>query len=244
MRGFLAGGCAAMLLGLSIAAQADMTITQVQTTQAIKDGKADGDPKMQTSTLWIAADKVRMDGESESVLLKIAQDSIYLIDNKKKTYTGISQSQIAGASGQSQEMPAGMPEAMANMMKMEVTIEPTTETKVINKWNCTKHVQTMKMMGTVTTSELWATTDIKVDQAIVKKISSSLLLKVQSMKNLAAQMQKEYAKIKGFVVYSVSTSSAGGKENRSTMEVREVKESVAPAGTYEVPAKYKLKPWE
>jgi len=81
MRGFLAGGCAAMLLGLSIAAQADMTITQVQTTQAIKDGKADGDPKMQTSTLWIAADKVRMDGESESVLLKIAQDSIYLIDN-------------------------------------------------------------------------------------------------------------------------------------------------------------------
>jgi hypothetical protein len=244
MRGFLARGCAVLLFGTSIAAQADMNMTQVQTTQAIKDGKADGDPKMQTSTLWVAADKVRMDGESESVLLKIAQDSIYLIDNKKKTYTGISQSQIAGVSGQSQEMPAGMPEMMANMMKMEVTIEATPEKKTINGWNCTKYLQTVKMMGTETTSELWATTDVKVDAAMANKLGSSLLLKSPAMKNLATQMQKEYGKIKGFVVYSVSTSTAGGKETRTTTEIREVKESAAPAGTYEVPAKYKLKPWE
>jgi hypothetical protein len=244
MRGFLVGRCAVLLFGISIAAQADMTMTQVQTTQAMNNGKADGDPKIQTSTRWIAADKMRMDGEDESVLLKVAQDSVYLIDNKKKTYTGISQSQIASAAGQSQEMPDGMPAMMADMMKMEVTIEPTTETKVINKWNCTKYIQTMKMMGTTTASELWATTDVKVDPAMVKKFSSSLLLKAQSMKKLAAQMQKEYGKVKGFVVYSVSTSTVMGKESRSTMEVREVKESAAPAGTYEVPAKYKLKPLE
>jgi hypothetical protein len=237
--------CAGLLLGISLAAQADMTMTQVHTTQAMKAGKADGDPKTQTSTLWMAADKLRMDGENESVLLKGGKDSVYLIDNKKKTYTGISLSQIANPSGQSQEMPPEVAAMMGNMMKMEVTIEPTTETKTINTWNCTKYLQTMKMMGTTTTSELWATTDVKVDPGMFTKFSTSVFLKNQSMKNLAAQMQKEYAKIKGFVVYSVSTSTAGGKETRTTSEIREVKESVAPAaGTYEVPAKYKLKPWE
>jgi hypothetical protein len=241
---FFIGQCAVLLLGVTIAAQADMTMTQTQTTQAMKNGKADGDPKTQASTLWVAADKLRMDGENESVLLKADKDSVYLIDNKKKTYTGISLSQIANPSGQSQEMPAGMPAMMANMMKMEVTIEATSEEKTINGWNCIKYLQTVKMMGTATTSELWATTDIKVDPAMANKLSSSLLLKSPAMKNLAVQMQKEYGKIKGFVVYSVATSTAGGKETRSTSEIREVKESVAPAGAYEVPAKYKFKPWQ
>jgi hypothetical protein len=238
------GPCAVLLFGVAIAAQADMTMTQVQTTQAMKNGKADGDPKTQSSILWIAADKIRMDGQNESVLLKGDKDSVYLIDNKKKTYTGISLSQVANPTGQSQEMPAGMPAMMADMMKMEVTIEVTSEKKAINGWNCTKYLQTVKMMGTETTTELWATPDIKVDPAMANKLSSSLLLKSPAMKNLAAQMQKEYGKIKGFVVYSVATSAVGGKETRTTSEIREVKESAAPAGTYEVPAKYSLKPWK
>jgi hypothetical protein len=238
------GPCAVLLFGVAIAAQADMTMTQTQTTQAMKNGKADGAPKTQSSTLWVAADKIRMDGENESVLLKADKDSVYLIDNKKKTYTGISLSQIADPSGQSQEMPAGMPAMMADMMKMEVTIEATSDKKTINGWNCTKYLQTVKMMGTATTSELWTTTDVKVDPAMTNKLSSSLLLKSPAMKNLAAQMQKEYGKLKGFVVYSVATSAAGGKETRTTSEIREVKESAAPAGTYEVPAKYSLKPWK
>lgn len=244
MNKFFAGRIAVLLLGVTIAAQADMTMTQVQTTQAMKNGKADGNPKTQASTLWIAADKMRMDGETESVLLMAGKDSVYLIDNKKKTFTGISLTQIANPSGQSQEMPPEMAAMMANMMKMEVTIEPTTETKTINTWNCTKYLQTVKMMGTTTTSELWATMDLKVDPAMVKKYFSSFYLMNKSMKNMAAQMQKEYEKVKGFVVYTVSTSAVNGKESRTTSELREMKESAAPAGTYEIPAKYKLKPWQ
>jgi hypothetical protein len=233
---------AMLLLGVAVAAQADMTMTQVQTTQAMNNGKADGSPKTQTSTLWIAADKMRMDGENESVLLTAGKDSMYLIDNKKKSYTGISLSHIVDPSGQGQEMPPEMAAMMANMMKMEVTIEPTTETKTINTWKCTKYLQTVKMMGMTTTSELWATTDLKVDPAMARKFVSSSYLMNKSMKNMAAQMQKEYEKVKGFVVYTVSTSAVNGKESRTTSEVREMKESVAPAGTYEVPAKYKSKP--
>jgi predicted hydrolase (HD superfamily) len=100
-------------------------------------------------------------------------------------------------------------------------------------------------MGTTTTSELWATEDVKVDPGIVRKFMASLFLKQQSTKDLAAQLLKEYEKIKGFVVYSVATSTIMGKETRSTSEVREVKESAtAPAGTYEVPAKYTMKKWK
>jgi hypothetical protein len=141
-------------------------------------------------------------------------------------------------------MPAGMPGMFANMMKMEVTIEPTAETKTINKWSCTKYLQTMKMMGTSTTSEMWATEAVKVDPAIIKKFMASFFLKAQSTKDLAAQLMKEYEKIKGFVVYSVTTSTIMGKETRSTSEVREVKAAAAPSGMYEVPATYTIKKWK
>jgi len=242
MNKFLIGSLAAALWLCCIGpAQADITLTQVRTTESMKDGKVDGAPKSETSTLWIAADKMRMEGETESVLLLAAKDSLYLIDNKKKSYTGISLSQVATAAGNTDDMPAGMPAAMANMMKMEVTIEPTTETKTINGWNCTKYLQTLKMMGTETVSELWATTDVAIDPALVKAFFSSFYLKNKSMKNLAAQMQKEYGKIKGFVVYSVSTSNVMGKESRTTSEMKGMKESAAPAGVYDVPAKYKQK---
>lgn len=244
MRGNFAGRCAVLLIGIALTASADMTMTQIQTTQPMKKGKADGDPKTRTGTLWIAADKMRMDGENGSVLLKTGKDSLYLIDNKKKTYTGISMSQIADPSPKNEEMPPEVAAMMGNMMKMEVTIEPTNETKTINTWNCTKYLQTMKMMGTVTTSELWATTDIKVDPGMFKKFSASLFLNNPSMKKMAAQIQKEYEKINGFVVYSAGTSTVMGKETRTTSEIRDMKESDAPAGIYEVPANYKQKPWK
>jgi len=73
----------------------------------MKNGKADGDPKTQVSTMWMAADKIRMNGENESVLLKADKDSVYLIDNKKKTYTGISLSQIAEPSARVRKCPPG-----------------------------------------------------------------------------------------------------------------------------------------
>lgn len=245
MKSFITGRIAIILLGACVASQADMTMTQVRTTETLKDGKVDGKPKTETGIIWIAADKMRMDGEAESVLLKAAKDSLYMMDNKKKTYTAICLSQIAGAAqAKSAEMPPEMQAMMADMMKMEVTIEPVAETKTINGWKCDKYLQTIKIMGTTTTSELWATADVKVDPALMRNFLSSFYLKNQSLKDMAVQMQKAYEKINGFVVYSVSTSTVMGNQSRLTSEMREVKESVAPPGIYDVPAKYKMRQWE
>jgi hypothetical protein len=241
---FFLGRIAALLLCGFIASQADITMTQVTTTESMKNGTADGTPNTEVSTLWIAADKMRMDKINESMLLMAAKDSLYLIDNEKKSYTGISLAQIADTSAKSQEMPAEMAAMMANMMKMKVTIQPTSETKTINGWKCTKYLQTMDMMGVKSASELWATTDIKVDPVMIEKFVSSMYLKSKSMKGLAAQMQKEYGKIKGYVVYSVSTSTVMGSESRTTTEVRQMKQATAPAGTFDLPAKFKQKKWE
>jgi hypothetical protein len=235
---------AAFLLCGFIATQADITMTQVTTTESMKNGKADGTPNTEVSTLWISADKMRMDKIDESMLLMAAKDSLYLIDNKKKSYTGISLSQITDESVQGQEMPAEMAAMMAKMMKMKVSIKPATETKTINGWKCTKYLQTMDIMGATTASELWATTEIKVDPVMVEKFVSAMYLKSKSMKGLAAQIQKEYGKIKGYVVYSVTTSTVMGSENRTTSEVRQMKQAAPPAGTYDLPAKFKQKKWE
>lgn len=239
-----AGRCAILLLSMPLTAFADLTITQVQTTQSLKKGQPDGAPTIKTSTIWISPDKLCMLGADESTLLLAAKDSLYQINTSKKTYTGMSFSQLTSSPTQENATPPEVAALMGNMMKMEITIQPTTETKQINTWNCKKYLQTLTMMGTTTTSELWATEDVKIDPTLFKKFNASFFLRSQSTKDLAVQMQKECEKIKGYVVYSVSTSSIMGKESKSTMEVKEIKESAAPAGTYEIPAKFKAKKWE
>ena len=99
-------------------------------------------------------------------------------------------------------------------------------------------------MGTSTTSELWATEDVKVNPEMFRKLYSSMYLKQASMKEFASKMAAEYEKVKGFVVYTVTNTSIMGNEMKTISEVQEVKESASPAGIYDVPAKYKVKKWE
>lgn len=43
------------------------------------------------------------------------------------------------------------------MMKPTVMVTETGETQKIKEWTCRKYIMTMKMMGTTSTSEIWAT---------------------------------------------------------------------------------------
>jgi len=136
-----------------------------------------------------------------------------------------------------------LPEFMKNMMKMKATVQPTTETKKIKNWDAKKYLQTIEMAMGKTTSEIWATEDIKINKDLYLKFSTALFAMQPGMKDMIDDMMKEMQKIKGFQVLSSSVSDMMGTQIKSTVELQEIREDNPPAGTYDIPAGYKQKKW-
>jgi hypothetical protein len=97
------------------------------------------------------------------------------------------------------------------------------------------------MMGITTNTELWATEEIALDKKLLDKFFASQFMTKPGMGDFAGKMQKEAEKIKGCVVYSKSVTISGNKKTETIDEVTEIKEQAAPAETWVVPAKYKMK---
>ncbi len=227
---------------MSTIATADIFMKQQTTTVSGKKEKT----TTEETTVWIAEDKMVSQGTESTMIVRLDKDVAWAIDTKKKTYVEIPLSTLIPTDGsnEQQEAAAALPGMFANMLKMKVTVEPTTETKQIRDWNCTKYNQTVEMTGGKTTSEMWVTEDIKISQDLVKKFSAAFMAQNPGLKQLGAEMMREAEKIKGYVVYTSSQSKMMGQESRSTMEVVEMKEDTAPEGIYEVPAKFKKKKYE
>jgi hypothetical protein len=133
---------------------------------------------------------------------------------------------------------------LGSLFKVEVTVEPTNETRKIGAWNCTRFVQTLKMAGSTTVSDRWATEDLKIDKNLLVKLRASQFMQQAAMKDMITKLLKESEKINGFVVYTKSNTTYGNNRNETTGEVIEAKEGTPPADAYEVPAKFKLKKME
>ena len=238
----IAAAIAGLMAAFCVSAvYADLSMIQKQTMVTSKNGKVT-DTKIDTATFWIGSDRLRMEGKKGAVLLRLDKNVINMIDNEKKSYQEIPMSALAGASDKSADKnPASA--MMGNLFKMEITVSPTQETKKIGTWNCARFNETIKMMGATTEAELWTTEDVKVSQEIFKKFYSSMFLKNPSTKDMAAKLMKEYEKIKGFIVFSKSVTKVAGKDILTTLEIVNVKDGVAPANSYDVPANFKQKKW-
>ena len=128
-----------------------------------------------------------------------------------------------------------MLEQMAPMLKMEIAVKPTGETKKIRDWSAKKYdVTTTGAMGT-TTIVIWATRDLKLDMSAYKDMMSHL----EALNPGAADLAKELAKIEGVEVLKDMTTSTMGVNIGSREELVSVEDKPAPAGHYELPAGYK-----
>ena len=93
----------------------------------------------------------------------------------------------------------------------------------------------MKIMGTTSTSEIWATEDIKINYDLYMTLALSIMPKTPGLDKMVEEMKK----IKGLTVLNTSSTSVMGSEVKSIQELLEVSEKSAPAGTYVVPSGYK-----
>ncbi len=224
---------------------ADNFIKQVVHTDAVEMMGQTQPARDDTSSVWLTDGKSCMiDPEGKSYIYHVADNMFYMVDHSKKTYsqleTDFSKSvdeAVGEAEGGGKSEQAEMMKAMAEQMKasMKVTVTPTEETKTFGDWNATKYIMEMSMPMGKTTTEMWSTEDMKIDYDAFKSVANGAMAMMPGYEKVLAEMQK----VKGIPVYSVTEMSMMGAAMKSTMEVIELSDADAPAGTFDVPEGYK-----
>lgn len=192
--------------------------------------------------IWISESGFRSDNPEKSMIFNSKKNAMIILDHSRKVYVEMplgkdSFSEIGGH--ENSEDAAAFQNMMQGMMKMNVSVQPTSEKKKIHDWPCQKYLMTIEMAMGKFQTEIWATEALKIDPALYQQFSSSMFSAMPGMQQASAEIQKEMQKIKGVQVMSISSNQIMGQTVRSTTELLEFKEGQEPANLLEIPAGYK-----
>ncbi len=229
--------------GLSVA-RGDAYLKQIRSTAATQVMGQEVPASADTTELWFAEKSARMDsGDDTTVILKADKNVVYMLDHKDHTYVEIPLDQAGlmsaltpeGASEEDAQAAEMMKSMVASMMaNTQVTVTPTEERKKIRDWNTRKYLLEIKMpMGTAS-SEVWASTDVKIDVGLFQKLNMAMSGMMADMEKMTKEMQK----IEGMEVYSSTVMDMMGNKVKSTSELIEYGQKSVPAGGYDLPQGY------
>jgi hypothetical protein len=225
---------------------ADIFMKQKQHTDSFQMMGQTQPAKDEIRSIWIAADRIRSDGQNESIIIRLDKNIMYMVNHGQKTYSempmnfgkimeGMMDSEAdKGEQEQMQKM-------MQQMMKMSITVTPTSESKKISSWSCKKYLQSLQTAMGQINSEVWASEDIHMDPELYAKFSSAMLSSQPGMQQNMAELVKEMKKIKGVAVLTTTTMNIMNNTVKSSTELLEYKNGTAPSGSFEVPAGYSKK---
>ena len=222
-------------------AAADHFIKQVVHSDAVEMMGQTQPASDDTTSVWVSEGKSCMiDAEGKSYIYHAADNMFYMVDPSKKTYSQMKadfSGAVDDAVGEDNTEEAEKMKAMANQMmgSMKVTVTPTEETKTIGDWQATKYVMEISMPMGKTATEIWSTEDVEIDYEAFKSVANGSMAIMPGYDKILEEMQK----IKGIPVYSVTEMSMMGATMKSTMEVIDLSDADAPAGTFDVPEGYK-----
>ncbi len=237
------------MLALPGPALADIYLKYRQRTDAFEMMGQKQPAKESVRETWIAKDMIRTDEEGQTMIMRIDEQQIYLIDNQAKTYAAFPmdmEEMAKQAIEEDQEMSAeekeeakdfveGMMEEMADF---NIIVKDTGETKKIGAWNCRKYIQTTSTNMGPSETELWATQDIELDYDLLHRMAAASMMMMPGGRESMGDFVKEMKKIKGVTVYSVSTASMMDAQVRTTQELLDYADKEAGEGFYTVPKSY------
>lgn len=179
------------------------------------------------SRTWVGDGKIAIvdEGAGSSVIFRADRSRMYVLDPKEKTYY---------ESGLPFRFPPEV-NKMMEMMKPEVTVTPTSESKVVNGFKTTLTKVNLKMMGQEIAMDYWISKDVGVSKEQVRSFTEAMFAGNPMLGELGAKMSA----IDGYPVRVDSRISAMGSTFGSWQEVQKVESKHAPAGTYEVPDGYR-----
>ena len=189
-------------------------------------------PTDEEHVTWIGDKKLRMDQGSSSTIVQIEAGKMVLIDHDDKTYTEVDLPVDLASL-----MPPGMAEQMMAMLKFDVTVTASDETKKVGEWNTKRYDLKMTSAMMSLDTVIWASTETPVDTAAFFDLFSVVMSLQPGMDSMMEQMRQ----IDGYVVSQEGTMSMtfmGETTVGSSDVVTSIEKVDAPAGTYEPPAGY------
>ena len=225
------------LLALAVPVQADTFVKQVDNTDAVEMMGQKQPARSDTSTAWYTEDKACMiSARGNAVVYRADKGVMYMIDHNKKTYAEVPLTWLSDAVEEAKEDPEtsqGMG-AMGGMMKFEVKVTPTEETKKVRDWEATKYIVEVDMGVGKMTTNTWATSEVDIDGSAFTAMNSAQMAIFEDF----GEGMEEMEKIEGVPVLSNTEMMMMGTSMTSNYEVIELEEKEAPEGIYEIPEGY------
>lgn len=226
------------LLGLAIAllvaapSTADQVLTIAHHTDELSMMGQTTPAQDVTHTYWFADDATRQNMGDTSVIMRLQEKKLYLLNHGEKSYAEldlpIDFQKLVGP-----EM-APMMEQMSKMMSATVEVTPTDRKGEFAGYSCTYSKVEISMAMAQMSSDQCYSQDLPIDlsryQALAKA-QAEMLPNQGWMKELAEKLQ-------GFPVRTETTATVMGTETKSWQELQSIEERDAPTGHYEPPAEY------
>jgi hypothetical protein len=230
--------CFALAVAVSGVAAADLKITQKTHRDAFSVMGQDQPAKDSQRTIWIGDDRMRFDEDDSTIIVRLDQMKMYLIDHADRTVT-----ELDLPFNVKEHLPEGFPEQMMDAMRFEVTVTPSDETRSFGDWTARRYDLSMVSQMVTVKSEMWATKQIEYDREGYLRMLDEML----SMQPGLADLSTELKKVEGFVVSqdTVTTMTMmGGSTMGSNEQTVSAVDAEAPAATYERPSDYTDKPFD
>lgn len=189
-------------------------------------------PTDEEHVTWIGNKKLRMDQGSSSTIVDVEAGKMMLLNHDDKTYTEVDLPVDLAAL-----MPPGMAEQMMAMLKFDVTVAASDETKKVGEWNAKRYDLKMTSAMMSLDTVIWASTETPIDHAAFFDLFSVVMSLQPGMDSMLEQMRQ----IDGYVVSqeaAMSMKFMGETTVGSTDVVTSIAKVDAPAGTYDPPAEY------
>ena len=232
------------ILLLTQVVQADIFIKQKRHSDAMKIMGQEQPAEDVIEEVWVTDEGFRSDNPKNSIIVKLDDKTITMIDHEKKSYSEMPMDmnkmmpQTEAGKKDAEDM-AAFQNMMKNMMKIDISVQPMSDTKKIKNWMCKKYLMTMNTFMGAFTSEIWATEDLKIDANLYSKFASSMMAAIPGMQSNLEAMTTEMKKIKGVQVHTIMTQNIMNQEHKIITELLEFKEAKAPADLFKLPAGYK-----
>ena len=189
-------------------------------------------PTDEEHVTWIGDKKLRMDQGSSSTIVQVGAGKMVLIDHDDKTYTEVDLPVDLASL-----MPPGMAEQMLAMLKFDVTVTASDETKKVGEWNAKRYDMKMTSAMMSLDTVIWASTQTPIDHSAFFDLFSVVMSLQPGMDSMMEQMRQ----IDGYVVSQEGTMSMkfmGETTVGSSDVVKSIEKVDAPAGNYEPPDGY------
>jgi hypothetical protein len=233
-------GLASIVSLLPHVAYSDIYLKQKQHTDATAIMGQEKPAQDTISEVWITPERMAVSSDLQKIVINLKEKNIGFADHQAKTLMvmPLDFSGMAAAEGKGKKEQAEFKEFMGNMMSVKITVQPTNEKKKIGRWQCKKYNQIVEMrMGTIK-SEIWATTEIRIDAALYAKYNASMLAQMPGFAQNLDQALSEMKKIKGVHVLSKQSTEIIGQAFSSSNELLDVKEGAAPKSAFQLPNGY------